>query len=159
MSATAQEQKTALPARGTSALRKKALLEIQIQREQADAERLERLKEDTLRKKKATRTKIINDYVNGVGAEEANDIDEKDENGEDGRRVREEKEITVEEVDEEAEEEEDRKMSHAEEAAYQKRKAEEVVKKSSSSGNKYVLDLWARLRSPDDLVVLEIGLW
>ena len=79
MSASAQEQKTALPARGTSALRKKALLEKQIQREQ-DANRLERLEkakeeerlnEKTLQKKKANRTKIINEYVNGGEEEDA----------------------------------------------------------------------------------------
>ena len=139
MTASAQDQKNALPVRGTSALRKKALLENQIQREQAEAGRIERLKEDSLRKKKANRTKIINEYVNGVGEEEAKvmekettveDVDEKAEEEEDRKMTGAEeavyKETTVEDVDEKAEEEEDRKMTGAEEAAYQKRKAEEV---------------------------------
>ena len=115
MSASTQEQINALPARGTSALRKKALLENQIQREQAEADRLERLKEvkedkrlkeKTLRKKKANRPKIINKYVNGGKEEDAKVMEEKDKIGEDKKRVGEKTEIMVEEVDSEEEVEE-----------------------------------------------------
>ena len=76
MTASAQEQILALPIRGTSALRKKALLEQQIQREEDEVDRLERLeemrmdkrlKDKRLRKFKAAREKAIDEYVNGAG--------------------------------------------------------------------------------------------
>ena len=141
VSASAQEQINALPARGTAALRKKAILENQIQREQADAERLERLKTETLRKRKNNRKKTINKYVNGSeGEEEEMEPSEHDKKLHDEREATENDGITlsagsndaskkpiVEDVDEKAEAEEDRKMTGAdEEAADQKRKAEAV---------------------------------
>ena len=123
VSASAQEQINALPARGTAALRKKTILENQIQREQADAERLERLKTKTLRKRKNNRKKTINKYVNGSEEEE-----EEMEPSEHDKKLHGEREATendgitlsagsndalkkpiVEDVDEKAEE--DRKMT------------------------------------------------
>ena len=87
MTASAQEQIIALPTRGTSALRKRALLEEQLRREGVEADRLarleevkedKRLKEKRLRKFKAAREKIIDEYVNGVGGEDAKAMEEKD---------------------------------------------------------------------------------
>jgi len=83
--ADARVQKSALPVRGTSAQRKKALLDKKIQRERAEAGRVERGKEDALRrkkvniermkegalpKKKANGKEISNERASEVGGEE-----------------------------------------------------------------------------------------
>ena len=124
--ADARVQKSALPVRGTSEQRKKALLDKKIQRERAEAGRVERGKEDALRrkktniermkegalpKKKANGKEISNERASEVGGEDARAM-ETDSTGEDANK--------------ELEKGEDSKKTDAEEAAYQKRKAEAV---------------------------------
>ena len=119
MTASAKEQILALPVRGTSALRKKALLEQQIQREEDEADRLERLeemrtdkrlKEKRLRKFKAAREKAIDEYVNGAGGEDKKAREEKDAIRAEGKRAVDGKEIIMTKLDEKAKEEEASKM-------------------------------------------------
>ena len=55
-------------------------MENQIQRKQAEAERLEQLKEDTLRKKKTNRKKTIKKYAEGTEEEDADATAEEKEN-------------------------------------------------------------------------------